>query len=55
MMTLLFREDSVSFNRLKALIGGSDGAIYAQTPTGGVETYTQDYPRQLGVEVQFKY
>lgn len=28
-----------------------DGAIYAQTPIGGVQTFSQDYPRQLGIEI----
>ena len=27
-MTLLYREDMVSFNRLKKIIGASDGAVY---------------------------
>jgi len=27
-MTILFKEETVSFNQLKKLIGGSDGAIY---------------------------
>lgn len=28
MLTVLFKEDFVSFNRFKKVIGGSDGAIY---------------------------
>ena len=29
MMTMLFKEEKVSFNRFKNVIGGSDGAIYS--------------------------
>ena len=29
MMTVLYREGSVSFNRFKKIIGGTDGAVYA--------------------------
>ncbi len=32
-----------------------NGAIYSQTPTGGLHTFTQDYPRQIGFEVTFDY
>ena len=28
MLTLLFQEEAVSFNRLKKIIGGTDGAVY---------------------------
>lgn len=28
-MTLLYKESQVAFNRLKKIIGGSDGALYA--------------------------
>ncbi len=28
MMTILYKEDVVSFNRFKNIIGGTDGAIY---------------------------
>ena len=34
---------------------GEDGAIYAQTPAGGIEAYTQDHPRQLGMEFTYSY
>jgi len=34
---------------------GEDGAIYSQEVPGGATGYTMDYPRQLGVEVQFNY
>ena len=34
---------------------GEDGAIYSQTPSGGLSVFTQDYPRQAGVEVQLNF
>ena len=32
-----------------------DGAIYSQTPVGGLQTFTQDYPRQVGIELRVRY
>ncbi|MBN1524267.1 MAG: transcriptional regulator [Spirochaetales bacterium] len=29
MLTLLYREETVSFNRFKKLLGGTDGALYS--------------------------
>ena len=31
------------------------GAIYSQTPVSGFVTYTQDYPRQIGVELSYDF
>ena len=32
---------------------GEDGAIYSQNPVGGLFALTQDYPRQIGVELTY--
>ena len=32
-----------------------NGAIYSQSPVGGLTTYTQDYPRQVGIEVTYDF
>ncbi len=34
---------------------GEDGAIYVQNPAQGLSFFTQDYPRQLGIEVTYRY
>ena len=34
---------------------GEDGPIYSQEVPNGVTGYTMDYPRQLGVEMQFNF
>ncbi len=32
-----------------------DGAIYSQPPAGGVTAFTQDYSRQVGVELNYSF
>ena len=32
---------------------GEDGAIYSQNPVGGLFALTQDYPRQVGIELTY--
>ena len=32
---------------------GEDGAIYSQNPVGGLFAVTQDYPRQIGLELTY--
>lgn len=32
---------------------GEDGAIYSQNPVGGLFALTQDYPRQIGIELTY--
>ena len=34
---------------------GEDGAVYSQAATGGLTAFTQDYPRQLGIEARVKF
>lgn len=34
---------------------GEDGAIYSQSPAGGLTAFTQDYPRQVGVELTYSF
>jgi len=32
-----------------------NGAIYSQTPVGGISQFTQDYPRQIGLEITYDF
>lgn len=32
-----------------------DGTVFNQAPTGGVPVFTRDYPRQLGVELSYRF
>ena len=32
---------------------GEDGIVFSQNPTGGSTFFTQDYPRQIGIEVNY--
>ncbi len=34
---------------------GENGVIYGQTPVGGFQSFTQDYPRQVGVEFTYDF
>ena len=34
---------------------GEDGAVYSQAATNGLTAFTQDYPRQLGIEARVKF
>ncbi len=36
-------------------LGDEDGAIYAQQPAGGVAAFTQDHPRQVGLELTLDF
>ena len=55
MMTLLYREGAVSFNRLKALIGGSDGAIYTHVRKLVEAGYVASRKRIVGDSPQTVY
>jgi hypothetical protein len=32
-----------------------NGAIFSQAPEGGIRAFTQDYPRQIGLEVTYNF
>ena len=34
---------------------GEDGAVYSQAAAGGLTAFTQDYPRQLGIEARMNF
>jgi len=52
MMTVLYKEDRVSFNRLKKIIGGSDGAIYTHLQKLQEAGYVDQKKEIIGSKVQ---
>ncbi len=52
MMTVLYKEDMVSFNRLKKIIGGSDGAIYTHLQKLQEAGYVDQKKEIIGSKVQ---
>lgn len=54
-MTILFKEDMVSFNQLKSIIGGSDGAIYTHLEKLIKADYVEKKKELAGSSVQTVY
>ena len=52
MITVLYKEDRVSFNRLKKIIGGSDGAIYTHLQKLQEAGYVDQKKEIIGSKVQ---
>jgi len=55
MMTILYREGAVSFNRLKKIIEGSDGAVYAHLQKLEVASYIVQKKEIVGNKAQTVY
>lgn len=55
MMTILYREGRVSFNRFKYLIGASDGALYAHLQKLQEAGYISQKKELVGKAVQTVY
>jgi len=55
MMTILYKEESVSFNRLKKVIGGSDGATYTHLKKLEEAGYIDQKKEIIGSKVQTFY
>jgi DNA-binding MarR family transcriptional regulator len=54
-MTVLYREDMVSFNQLKKIIGGSDGSIYTHMEKLIKAGYVEKRKELAGSSVQTVY
>ncbi len=54
-MTILFKEETVSFNQLKKIIGGSDGAIYTHMEKLIKAEYVEKKKELTGSSVQTVY
>ena len=55
MMTILYKEESVSFNRFKKLIGGSDGAIFTHLQKLSEAGYINQKKEIVGDRAQTVY
>ncbi len=55
MMTILYREENVSFNRFKKLLGGSDGAIYGHIKKLLGSNYVTERKSIIGTSLQTVY
>jgi len=55
MMTIMYREGSVSFNRLKKLIDGSDGAIYTHLQKLEASQYITQKKELIANKAQTSY
>ena len=49
------RADKVGLHFFAKNLFNEDGAVFSQTPAGGVQTFSQDYPRQLGIELSVRW
>lgn len=54
-MTILYREETVSFNQLKKLIGGTDGSIYTHMEKLIKAGYVEKRKELAGSSVQTVY
>ncbi len=54
-MTILFKEETVSFNQLKKIIGGSDGAIYTHMEKLIKADYVEKKKELVGSTAQTVY
>ena len=54
-MTILFKEETVSFNQLKKIIGGSDGAIYTHMEKLIKAEYVEKNKEMAGSSIQTVY
>lgn len=54
-MTILYREEMVSFNQLKKIIGGSDGSIYTHLEKLIKAGYVEKRKELAGSTVQTVY
>ncbi len=55
MMTIIYKESLVSFNRLKGVIGGSDGAVYTHIQKLQDAEYIDNKKEIIGNKVQTFY
>ncbi len=55
MMTILYKEDSVSFNRLKKIMGGSDGAVFTHLQKLSEAGYINQKKEIVGDKAQTVY
>lgn len=54
-MTILFKEEKASFNQLKKIIGGSDGAIYTHMEKLIKSDYVEKKKELVGSSAQTVY
>ncbi len=54
-MTVLYRDDTVSFNQLKKIIGGTDGSIYSHMEKLIKAGYAEKKKELTGSSVQTVY
>ncbi len=54
-MTILYKENLTSFNRLKSIIGGTDGAVYTHIQKLQDSGYIENKKEIIGSKVQTFY